>query len=716
MRHCVACRVERRDAYTTSEMKAPVEWLRAYVPIRLSPEALARRLTMGGLEVVGIEEVDGRPVLDLEITPNRADCLSIVGIAREIATLTRERLKPLAAQGAGRRAGGGGRTLGAKRIEPGASLQIRVEDRRGCPRYIGRLIAGVTVGSSPEWMQRRLIACGARPINTLVDITNYVLFEYGQPLHAFDFARLDDGVVVIRRARPREPITTLDGIARMLSPEMLVITDARRPIAVAGIMGGVGSEVVPQTTTVMLESAQFDPTMVRRTARTLGLLSESSYRFERGIDPEGVEAASARAAHLIVSLAGGAVTAVQELGAGRSTRRVIALDAGRLTRALGLAIPPAEIRTRLASLSCRVASGAGSRLAVTVPSFRRDLTEEVDLHEEIARRIGYERIPSTMPVAPLTVGIAEGTAQFKSVQALRELCAALGLTEVVNWALVSEQELARSAIAAPEAARLANPLSHDHAFLRPSLRVGLLQVIRRNLSQGAAGLRIFELARVVDPGTADRHAGPQASESWRLGVALCGPWERDWQGTRLSDFFRLTGLLEAIARGAHAGRLSIQPAEAPWSEPGQAGRVFLQEREIGVAGQVRRDLVSAWDIEADVWIAELDVEPLRVRPMALPVRSPTPFPAVKRDLSLVVRLDVPFAVVQETIRQAAGRMADRVELIDRYTGRQIPDGKQGFTFSIEYRDPTRTLTAEEADLVHQRVIQRLAEVCQATLR
>ena len=257
-------------------MKVPLEWLKAYVAIRLAPEALAERLTMAGLEVTGIEQGPSGPVFDLEITPNRADCLSIIGVAREVAAITGQRLKPTSAQGSGLRAQGKGRKPPAPSPQPTTSLSIHIDDQRDCMRYIGRLIENVTIKPSPQWMQRRLLACGARPINNLVDITNYVLLEYGQPLHAFDADRLSRQIIRVRRATTNEPITTLDGVARTLRPDTLVIADAKQPIAVAGVMGAVGSEVAERTTRVLLESALFDPVTVRRTARTLGLASDSS--------------------------------------------------------------------------------------------------------------------------------------------------------------------------------------------------------------------------------------------------------------------------------------------------------------------------------------------------------------------------------------------------------------------------------------------------------
>ena len=693
-------------------MKIPLEWLKEYVTVRLSPEALAERLTMTGLEVTGIERVNGQPVFDFEITPNRADCLSILGIAREVAAITGQRLKlPPMRQETGDRRQVDKRK--ASLTSPVPRLSIKIEDRKGCIRYIGRLLDGVRIASSPDWMQRRLIACGIRPINNVVDITNYVLFEYGQPLHAFNFKRLEQGTILVRRARPNETITTLDGIKRTLSSEMLVIADGRHAVAVAGVMGGVGSEVTQQTTAVLLESALFDPITVRRTARALGLTSESSYRFERGVDPVGVEQASMRAASLIRELAGGAERAVCDVGARPAKRSVIVLEANRVARWLGTPISPSTIRTTLARLSCHVASaGAGEIVHVIPPSFRRDLLQDVDLYEELARVIGYEHLPARLPIAPLVTGSSETSVQYWRIQSLGCLCASLGLTETLNWALVSEADLARIAHPSAHAVRLANPLSQDHAYLRPSLLIGLLQSVRRNLTQGAAGVRMFELGHVVRPTD-----GLSGAERLSLGIALSGTWLRDWRTRAPCDFFTLKGIVQALIGRLCEGSVSFATARHPWAESGQSAAVQLNDREIGTVGEVSRAITHNLDIEQGVWVAELSVEELLAAKCS--TRSIHPLsvvPPVKRDLSIIVSDDVQFSLVDRTIREVGGSLASQVELIDRYSGPQVPQGKHSLTFSIEYRDPARTLTATEVDALHQRIGHALISRAGAALR
>ena len=683
-------------------MKVPIEWLKEYVTVRLKPAALAERLTMAGVEVTGIETVDGEPVLDLEVTPNRADCLSVIGVAREVAAIARERLKdPRRSRGASHKSQGG----------RAARVKILIEDRKGCARYIGRLLEGVRVAPSPAWMQRRLIACGVRPINNIVDITNYVLLEYGQPLHAFDYHRLAEATICVRRAEAKEPITTLDGTARTLDPKVLVIADARQAVAVAGVMGGLGSEVTERTSTVLLESALFDPITVRRTARRLGLVSESSYRFERGVDPEGVDRASARAAELMEELGGGTVRAVKDVGQKPSTRTTILLEPVRLNRWLGTSLLPANIRTALARLSCRIASsGDGPTMRVSAPSFRRDLAQPVDLYEEVARVVGYNSIRAALPVVPMAGLRMDASSGYGWRQSLRSLCASLGLTEALNWSLVSEGELSRYSCPVDRAVRLANPLSQDHAYLRPSLLIGLMNTVRRNLTQGASSVRVFELGTVV------QQSGG-VHESQRLGIALSGWWIQDWRVKEACDFFYLKGLLEALIVRLCGAAPVMERSRESWAEPYQTTAVLLNGRRIGLAGQVSATIREAMDLEQEVWFAELSVEDLlRFRREGETVRAPVVFPPVKRDLSVLVSNEIDFVSIVNAIREMAGALASRVELIDRYTGTQTPAGFHSLTFSVEYRDPSRTLTAKEAQEMHQRIGQTLVRQFGATLR
>ncbi len=678
-----------------------MEWLREHVPVRLPAERLAHRLTLAGLEVTEIEQADGQPVLVLEITPNRPDCLSMLGIAREVAAITGRRLKPHTEEARP------SRTVRAR------SPRIRIEDRAGCSRYIGRVLDGVRVGPSPEWMQRRLAACGVRAINNVVDATNYVLLDRGQPLHAFDLDRLAQETIVVRAARPNEAVTTLDGVRRILPLGTLVIADAERPVAIAGVMGGAESAVTDRTTRILLESAGFDPLRVRRTARALGLASESSYRFERGVDPEGIEPASAAAASLIGTLAGGSVTGMRDAGRPPSKRTVISFNVAHANRRLGIRWSPTEVRTTLARIFCRVASsGTSEALQVTVPSFRRDLTQAVDLEEEMARLFGYDRLPETIPHAAIAPAVDPATSsRVAATRRLRELCAAAGLMEVMPWALVSAAELSACRESVDDAVRLANPLSQDHAYLRPSLRVGLLRVAKRNLSQGVANLRMFELGNVV------RRSGGSIAESLRLGLAVSGLWSRTWRAQAPADLFQLKGLLQVMTDRMGAGAIQIAPASLSWAEPGQAGTLLLDQRPAGVIGQVARPVLEALGLDQPIWLAELDPEGLfQARHLHASLRPPSPFPPVKRDLSVLVPDAVKFSDVLAILHEPQEAMTVTAQLADRYAGDRVPRGSYSLTVSLSYAHAERTLTATEVDAVHQRLIRALMDRLDAQLR
>ena len=688
-------------------MKIPLEWLKEYVTIRLAPPALAERLTMAGLEVTGIETVGGEPVLNLEITPNRADCLSILGVAREVAAITGQRLKLPKVQGS--RLKGQEEHPRTSNLEPRTPILIRIEDRTGCARYIGRLIEGVCIGPAPDWMRRRLSACGIRPINNAVDITNYVLLEHGQPLHAFDADRLAERTILVRRARAGERLSALDGQALKLSADQLVIADAKHPVAIAGVMGGQDSAVTDRTSAVLLESALFDPILVRRTARALGLATESSYRFERGVDPAGVESASRRAASLLCELAGGRQTASADAGAAPAPRKAIVLEPARVSRWLGREVEAAELRAGLVRLGCRVASGGGSpSLRIIPPSGRLDLKEDVDVIEEVARLSGYDRLPATLPMVRLSAG-GEAAGEYRRAQSVKCLCASLGLTEAITWSLVSESALSRCGFDPGASTRVANPLSQDHRYLRPSLLPGLLQALRRNLSHGASSVSLFEVGHVFPPGSAERT---------HLGMLVSGWWLRDWRTSQRSDFWVLKGLVETLLERLCRTNARWRSAEMAWGVLGHGAAVESEGRALGNAGQVASRVLQAADIDGEAWFAELSLDAmLAARRLQAPAAAPAAFPPVKRDLSLLVDERVSFAEAARVIRETAGARAARVELIDRFTkGSHVPAGRCSLTFSIDYRDPSRTLTAEEADALHQRITQALVGRCGATLR
>lgn len=648
-------------------------------------------------------------IIDFEVTPNRPDCLSMVGIAREVAALAGVELK-------------------LPRIElptSGASVEtstgVTIEDADGCGRYVARVIRGVTVGPSPAWLQQRLRAIGLRPINNVVDVTNLVMLELGQPLHAFDLARLQESRIVVRRSRQGETLKTLDEASHELADDgVLVIADAGAPVAVAGVMGGADSEVTGSTTDILLESAWFDARLIRAGARRLGLHTDASMRFERGADWDMADVASQRAAALLAELAGGAVApGVIDVFPAACVRPVVPLRPSRAASLLALPLDAQRCREILERLGCTVApngSTSGSTkgddsLQVTVPSFRPDLLREIDLVEEVGRIHGYMHVPASEQVrGPLP---APAGGWYDEQRRLRGTLTGLGLDEAITSSIVADDWAEYNG---PVACRLSNPPSEGVTSLRTSLVPGLLDVARRNLRQRAPGVSLFEVGRVFVPSD-DGKAGPH-QEPWRVAAALAGntspsSWRKD---LRQSDFLDLKGLVESLLSGVPGA--SWQPCEHPLLRRGHAAQIMLDQDQLGVIGQVHPELAASFDLVHDTYIFELSCDVLF---SAWAARSTTyqalpKFPPMERDLAILLDDSVPAGQVAEEIRQVAPDLIDNVSLFDVYSGDQVESGKRSLAFSLRLRSPDRTLEDRDADDIVARALARLETSFQARQR
>lgn len=679
-------------------MKLSLAWLKEYVAVRLTAQQVAERLTLAGLEVSGRRVVGDDVLFECEVTPNRPDWLSHVGVARELAALTGARLTLPPAAGL--------------KPAPGHRPTITVQDRKTCRRYVGTLVEGVAVGPSPAWLKQKVEAMGARSINNVVDVTNVVLCELGQPLHCFDADRLAGGRIVVRRATPGETMITIDGLQRSLDPSILVIADAKRPVAVAGIMGGQATEVTGATRRVLLESAWFDPVVTRRAARTLGLASESSYRFERGVDLEQVAAAARRAVALIVEVAGGHVVG------GPVDRRTtwtkskpVAWQPAQAS-ALGVAIPVAKQRQVLERLGCRVA-GTGTWWRVTPPSFRSDLKQPVDLLEELARLWGYERIPVTLPrpVPPASALAPETSVDLRlRERQLRELLVASGLDEMLTYSVISPDGLARIRWGGGEPIPLRNPLSRDHSMLRPTLLIGALETVARNLNRRMPGVALFELGRTYHWAT-----GGPPQERRTLALALAGLRPSSWDATPAPwTLFHATGILEAIAQRVGAPPMDWRPAEERWSVAGTA-----VQAPGGSAGVVDPAIAEAFEIPRHIEVIVAEVAWLQAfgavtRPVSVrPVPKVAP---VTRDLAILVDEPVAHAQIAAAILAAGAPLAQSAILFDSYRGPQVPQGKKGLAYTVTYSAGDRALTDEEAAAAHTAIVQHLQTQIGATLR
>jgi phenylalanyl-tRNA synthetase beta chain len=646
-------------------------------------------------DVAGIADT----VVTVEITPNRGDWLSMLGVAREVAALTGVRLRHPRPRP---------REVGTPAAQ---EVTVRVEAPDLCPRYCARLVRDVRGVPSPLWLRLRLRRAGMRSIDAVVDATNYVMLERGQPLHAFDHARLEKGTIVVRRARAGERIVTLDRVERVLEAQDLVIADARRAVAIAGVMGGEDSEVKPETRVLLLESAFFAPATVRRTSRRLGLPSQAAYRFERRVDPAMVPEALDALAALIARLAGGRVApGVVEDAAGSAALAppTIRLRPRRVVSLLGMRLPRPEIQRRLRVLGARCQAD-GESLLVTPPSYRGDLHLEEDLVEEVARVGGYDAIPVALPDAPVSSG--EETPLRATTRRIRALLAAQGLTEMVTLSLTDAETNAQVPGFVGREHRpiaLKNPLSSETGELRRSPLAGLLRALRTNLDRGADFVGAFELGRGYGLDGAERCREPPA-----IAFLLAGSWPPAGavRSGPAVDFADLKGIgVNLLAGlGLDETRVRWRPvSEVAFLHPGKTAVVEVDGAAVGVAGALHPEIAQARDLSGEVWLAELDLSELaHYLPRRVSLRALPRFPAVTRDIAVVVDESFRAGDVVDEVRALGNPQIESVRLFDCYRGAPIGAGKKSLAYSIAYRAAERTLTDDEVNVLHAQVLDHL---------
>ena len=667
-------------------MKVSCDWLSRYCEPVPSPDQLARMLPELGLEVDTVNQVAGDTVFVLETAANRPDLLSMIGVAREVAAATDAELKIPEVD----------LQCGGENVAGLTRVGLNAPDL--CIRYTARLVTGVKVAPSPMWLQERLASIGLRPVNNIVDITNFVLMECGQPLHAFDFDKLIGKEIVVRRAAPGEEITVIDGTVHKLTEEMLVIADAEVPTAVAGVMGGLATEIGDSTTNVLLESAVFLPANIRRTSRALGLASDSSYRFERGVDPNGVDWGSVRAAAMIAEMAGGQVAqGVIAVGEPVPEAQVVTLRTARTDLVLGVSIPAEEQQAMLERLGFTVVAERPGEFDLSVPTFRQEVRREVDLIEELARAYGYEKIPEETRMRVRAVPVQK----FDSAAArVRELCTGMGYSEARTSSFIAPDLAARFTYWSAEANVIRNPVSREEPALRTSLIPLLLRAKKQNLNRGTPRVALFELSRVYQT------ASGVPSERTCLGLVDDG------------GFASLRGALDALFD--HLG-VSGQVAYAEHSDAnltaGRSTKLLLGGQPLGVAGEITTELANLFDLKSAPAVAELDFD-LLLGSASLERRyHPLPkFPSVRRDLSVVVDEDVAWAALCDCANTEGGELSDSIAFLSEYHGEQIEPGKKAVAFSITYRAPDRTLTGEEADEAIARVARAMKDRFGAELR
>jgi len=681
-------------------VKLTYNWLKDFVNIKIPPKALADKLTMAGLEVVSLEEKDGDWVFEIEITSNRPDWLSVIGIAREVAAITNAKFKIPCAEGAS--AYGGKSKIG---------LEIKVKSNDDCPLYTARIIEGVRVKESPDWMKRRLELVGIRPVNNIVDITNYILIETGEPLHAFDLDKLAPGQeleILIRRAKVGEKIITIDGKERALDKDILVIADCKKLIAVAGVIGGKDSEVTESTKNILLEAAKFSPVLIRKGRQKLGVSTESSYRFERDVDIETVNFASLRAQALILKeTQGESILFKSQPKLKPAKPKAISLKKQKLDAVLGAAIPVLKIKNILENLGLKVKITKAA-INARIPSFRRDLSKDIDLVEEVCRIYGYEQIPTTIPSI---IAQRIETSVYDLNLMVRDILASQGLYEVITHSLINAQLLNKSLIQ-DTGITLANPLSKELEILRPTLIPSLLNCIAYNFNRKLELIQIFEIAKKFEQ---------TKPESYLLSIGLSGTKTScDLSGKRQEkmSIFHLKGLIEVLLERLGIKSFEFSPTTHSAFKDGACFSLVVAGKDCGIFGEARQAALDAVDIKGQkVFLAELYLADLyRLIDLDRHYKALPNYPAITRDISIVVAADIAVQDLLSSIKTLAAPLIKEARIADFYTGEHIPKGSKGLTFSCIYQSDERTLQDAEINSVHQKILENLKSHFHAQLR
>jgi phenylalanyl-tRNA synthetase beta chain len=647
-------------------------------------------------------------LLEVGLTPNRPDCACALGLAREAAALFGKTLRPPS----------------PRLEEQGPPIEnltsVTIDDPEGCPRYAARLIRGVTLGPSPYRIREKLLSAGIRSINNVVDATNYVMMELGQPLHAFDFDLLQEQRIVVRKAQAGDRFTTLDGVERLLPDGALMICDGRQPVALAGIMGGQNSEIGVGTTNVLLESAYFNPTSIRRTSKRLNLSTEASYRFERGTDPEGVLRALDRTAQLIAELAGGEIA----LGAVDAypnviERKTLPLRLHRLNRFLGTDFSAGEVREHLSAIDLQVEDDGPDRFRVTCPGFRPDLEREVDLLEEVARIYGYDRIVATFPRAgsPASPPDKGRKLRFRAMEVL----GSAGFTEALNYSFVSPEWVRKCGYSEDDpkcnGIPILNPLSEDQSVMRTSLLPGLLTNVAGNLAFRNSDLRLFELGRTYLPDSGER----PAREAHVICGVLTGRSEPElWcRPSRDVDFSDVKGTVEVLVEKLHVPAGTYEAFDRdPAFVPRECARLMVEGAQVGVLGRVASHVLERFDIQSPVYAFDLNFDLLTAAAQDQPQVRPLPrFPAVVRDMALVLPKGTSAASVMRSIMDHVhGDYAEDVQLFDVYQGERIGEDEVSLAYRIIYRAQDKTLSDESVNRIHEKLIKKVVESTGGRLR
>ncbi|HQP91254.1 MAG TPA: phenylalanine--tRNA ligase subunit beta [Candidatus Omnitrophota bacterium] len=681
-------------------MKISYSWIKELVDIKISPEKLAEFLTMAGLNVDSLEKTGNDWLYDIEITSNRPDWLSVRGIVHEILAMTGSELKkPLATSYKPQAKNKKGNKPVAGSLQP---VAISIENEKDCKFYYGNVITDVKVGPSPEWLKNKLETLGMRSVNNVVDITNFCLLELGQPLHAFDLDKLSDKKIIVRRAKKGESLILIDGSKKDLGQECLVIADSQRPVAIAGVMGGQATEVTGATKNILLESACFDPIIVRRCSRVLGVKSDSSYRFERGVDEITVKDALERATRLICDICSGSYAGTKVAGKPKEPKdKKIRFDISKGMDLLGVSIPTAKAKDIFKGLGFKVKPVSANVLEITVPSFRRDISIAQDLTEELVRVWGYENIPLTAcAIKPFQM---EKPKVDRIDEKIKDVLVKSGLKEITTYSLVGEADYSKTSIPLPEkACRLINPLSKENSILRTTLIPSLLNCVAFNVNQANHDLALFESASVYSVEKEDNN----------IAVALCGNKTATWlKDESAYSIYDLKGLIEVVFQEAGVRSYDFIPIDLEYSQASTGCKIVSNGQVLGFLCQINPSVKKAWGIKGkeEVFVAELFLEKISSQAdLKKCFEGIMQFPGIVRDLSIIASKDASYAKIKGLILKEAGQLVRKVSVVETYQGKEVPQGSLSLTISIEYGSDSKTMTDEEVNSIHQKVLSAIA--------
>ncbi|KUG04924.1 phenylalanyl-trna synthetase beta chain [hydrocarbon metagenome] len=683
-------------------MGVSINWLKEYIDIDWTAEELAHRLTMAGIGIEGVEAADSDVIMDLDLTPNRGDCLGMINLAREVSALNGQPLRIPQVK------------ISENRENINDYIKVEIDAPDLCPRYAARLVKNVEVKPSPEWMQNVLLRSGIRPISNIVDVTNYVMLETNQPLHAFDYDLLGkEKKIVVRKAEYQENFTTLDDVERELDLDSLVITDGIRPVALAGVMGGLNTEISDDTRDVLIESANFLNTNIGRTSKKQGLRSDSSVRFEKGVDPNGVIYAVNRAAQLMQELAGGEVVkGICDVYPGQKDPLIINLRPDRVNYLLGTELRHNEIKGYLEKLKFKV-KDRKDYLAVEVPTYRPDISMEVDLIEEVARLYGYNNIPDTLPL-----GINQGglTDYQRFRDQIKEVMSSY-FYEVINYSFISPQLFDRILLPTDSSLRnviqIANPLSEEQSVMRTLLLPGILENVSRNMARRNQNLNFFEMGAVYYPSD-DR----LPDEKLKLGAVVAGRVDLNWLKNQVPmDYYYLKGIVEILFRELGIKDYIFKGQELPGYHPGRTACIICKGQEIGVIGEVHPLVMDNFDISDKACAFELDVETMfKLKGQKTMMEQIAKYPAVERDIAILIGQDVKASEAIAVIKASEPELLQDVIVFDIYTGEQVPEGYKSAAFRLTFQSMERTLKEEDINSLVDAILSSLQEQVQARLR